>query len=143
MSVCLTDTIFPGTMFMCSPNRYLFYKSAFIATERYQFSRSTFFLGYRTDNDFPGALFLLRTDIDFPGSHFWISTNRYQFLRSTSYSYRTDKDFPGSLFEYQRTDRQFPGRNPPPNRYFSNRSRWLLSEKESTRLSRIGTWISE
>ena len=57
------------------------------------------------------------------------SPNRYRFFRSTSTATEQIKIFHEAFFEYRRTrqtDREFPGRYPPPNRYFSNRSRWLL-----------------
>ena len=112
------------------PNRYRFSRSTLIATEqmpifqkhffwlsnRYRFSRSIFFC-YRTDNDFPGSLFR-------------VSTNRYRFSRSTHIATEQIRIFQVAFFEYQRTDRQFQGIYPPPNRYFSNRFRWLLSKFE-------------
>ena len=48
--------------------------------------------------------------------------------------HRTDTDLLEAFFENQRTDRQFPGRYPSPNKYFSNRSRWLLSNALSARI---------
>ena len=99
MSVRRTDTIFPGTLFMCSPNNYRFSRSAFLATEQIQIFQD----------------------------HFFLATEQIMIFQERLFSYRTDNDFQEAFFEYQRTDRQFPGRYPPPNRKFRKRFRWLLS----------------
>ena len=103
---------FPGG-FMCSPNRYQFSRSTFLATEQIQIFQEHLFSD-RTDTDFPGALI------------FWLP-NRYRFSRNTFLATEQITIFQEAFFEYQRRDRQFPGRYPSPNRYFSIRSRWLLS----------------
>ena len=60
-------------------------------------------------------------------SNFMCSPNRYMI-------------FQDAFFEYHhRTDREFPGRYSPPNRYFRNRSRWLLclSQRRFSRPYRV------
>ena len=86
----------------------------------WKISRSTFFC-YQTDNDSPGRLFRIstNTDTDFPGAPLLsIATEQIRIFQE-------------AFFQSQGTDRQFPGRYSPQvsplNRYFSNRSRWLLS----------------
>ena len=74
----------------------------------------------------PPRLFSKLSVCFFPGAPFWLP-NWYRFSRSTSIATEQITIFQEAFFEYQRTDRQFPGRYPPPNRYFSNRSWWLLS----------------
>ena len=120
-----TDTDFPRALFLTTeqiaifqnhlfwlPNRYRFSRSTFLATEqipifqellflapnRYLFSRNTFF-GYRTDTPF--------------------LPNEYRFSGTLFLATEQITIFQKAFFEYQRT-------YPPPNRYFSNRSRWLL-----------------
>ena len=57
-----TYTIFPGTLFMCSPNGYRFSRSIFLATEQITIFQKAFFEYQRTDRQFPGR-YPLRTDI--------------------------------------------------------------------------------
>ena len=93
-----TDANFPGR-FVCSPNRYHFSRSPlYVFTEQIPIFQKHFF-SYRTDTNFPGALFMC-------------SPNRYQFSRSTFlateqiqifqehilFGYRTDTDFPWTPF---------------------------------------------
>ena len=65
----------------------------------------------------------------------------YLFVEQTLLSHRTDTNFPRNpylvlehiqIFQetpMPRTHRHFPGRYPLSNRYFVNRSRWLLSNR--------------
>ena len=102
--------IFTGN-FICSPNRYQFSRRICLFAEQILFFQESFLCVHRTDTGFPGA-------------RFWLP-NRYRFSRSPFLTTKQIPIFHEAFFEYQRTDRQFP-KEPPPNRYFSNSSRWLL-----------------
>ena len=92
-----TDTNFP-LRFVCSSNRY-------------HFSRSPFYVFTEQRPIFQEPLFWLSKRYRFSRSTF-LASKQIQIFQEHFFGYRTDADFPGSFFEYQRTDRQFPGRYP-------------------------------
>ena len=64
-SVRRTDTIFSGAHFMCSPNRYRFSRSTFLATEQIQIFQEHFFLATEQIPIFQEHLFSYQTDNNF------------------------------------------------------------------------------
>ena len=99
MSVRRTDTIFPGALFMCSPNRYRFSRSTVLATEQIPIFQEHLY-SHRTDTNFPGStfseqitIFQEQTDTDFPGA---LLSNINEQIPIFQIYNRTD--FPGSLF---------------------------------------------
>ena len=95
---------------------------------RYYFSRSSFYVFTEQIPIFQKPFFLATKQIQIFQEHFFLANKQILIFQEHIFSYRTDNDFPESLLEYQRTDRQFPGRFSPPNRYFSIRSWCLLSK---------------
>ena len=112
-------------------------------SKRHVFSRRFYlfveqtFLSHRTDTNFPRNPYLVlehirifqepllchRTDNHFPGS---LSSPRTPTIfQETLSSPRTHTIFQETPMP--RTHRHFPGRYPLSNKYFVNRSRWLLS----------------
>ena len=74
---------------------------------------------------FQEGLSVRRTDTNFPGKR-GLFSEQIPFSRSIFLATEQITIFQEAFFEYQRTDKQFPGRYLPPNRYFSIRSQWLL-----------------
>ena len=132
---------FPGGS-ICSSNRhefsrrvYMFFEQTRIFQEslskRHVFSRRFYLFVEQT-------LLSHRTDTNFPRNPYLV-LEHLRFFQEPLFSHRTDTHFPGSpiaipqtptIFQetpMPRTHRHFPGRYPLSNRYFVNRSRWLLS----------------
>ena len=72
------------------------------------------------------------------------SPNRYQSSRSSFLVTKQIPIFQEAFFEYHRTDRQFPGKYPSPNKCFRNRYRWLLSNipHKPERIASYGSFFS-
>ena len=149
-----TDRNFPGES-ICSSNRhefsrrvYMFFEQTRIFQEglskRHVFSRRFYLFVEQT-------LLSHRTDTNFPRNPYLVLSNTYEISRSLYFlieqilifqealsSPRTPTIFQETLssprthtifqeIPMPRTHRHFPGRYPLSNRYFVNRSRWLLS----------------
>ena len=126
--------------FICSLNRHVFFEQTQIFQEslsnRHLFSRRVYLfvkqtlLSHRTDTNFTRNPYLvLKHFTNFPIAFFIFSSNRYSFFKKL-YLFLEHIIFQETLMP--QTDRHFPGRYPSLNRYFVNRSRWLLSIDLST-----------
>ena len=94
MSVRQTDTIFPGSLFMCLPNRYrIFQILYFWLPNRYRFSRRPF---------------LASEQIPILQELFWLP-NRYRFSRITFLI----TIFQEAFFEHQRTEKAISSEGTP------------------------------
>ena len=103
---------------MCSPNRYRFSRSTFLATEQIQIFQEHLLFGYPTDTDFSGAPFQLPNRYRFSRSIYFLATEQIPIFQEHLFSYQTDNNFPGSFIRIS-TNRQVISRKvPPPNRYF-------------------------
>ena len=135
-----TDMNFPEGS-ICSSNRhefsrrvYLFFEQTRIFQEGYSkwhvFSRRFYLfveqtlLSHRTDTNFPRNPYLVLDTYSFSRSLYFIIEQILIFQEALS-SLRTHTYFQETPMP--RTHRHFPGRYPLSNRYFVNRSRWLLS----------------
>ena len=118
--------VFPGESICSSNRRNIFQESS---SNRHVFSRRFICSSNR-------PYYLIEQILIFPET--LISPQTHTNFPIPLFSHRTDFNFPGSplvlehiiIFQetpMPRTDRHFPGRYPPSNRYFDNRSRWLLS----------------
>ena len=144
---------FPGGS-ICSSNRHEFSRRVLCSSNRHEFSRRAYrkemffsrrfylfieqtLLSHQTDTNFPRnpylvlehirifqePLFFHRTDIRFPGS-----PRTHTIFQKTLSNLQTHTIFQETPMP--RTDTHFPGRYAPSNRYFINRSRWLLSNRK-------------
>ena len=82
---------------------------------------------------FQEPLFSHRTDINFPGDSIF-SSNKYSFSRKP---YLVLEHIIFQESPIPRIDWYFPGRYPLSNRYFDNRSRWLLSKQPPRQFLKI------
>ena len=144
---------FPGGS-ICSSNRHKFSKRFHLFVEQtWIFQEGLYVL--RTDTNFPGGLiektcffkevlsgssnrpYHLIEQINFPRNPYLV-LEHIRIFQEPLFSHRTDTHFQEALSSPRthtifqetpmpRTHRHFPGRHPLSNRYFFNRSRWLLS----------------
>ena len=135
-----TDMNFPGGS-ICSSNRHGFSRRAFEKTcffKEVLSVRRTDLISHRTDTNFPRNPYLvLEHTYEFSRSLYFLieqilifqealsSPRIHTIFQETLSSPRTHTIFQETPMP--RTDTHFPGRYPPSNRYFINRSRWLLS----------------
>ena len=110
------DMFFQGSS-ICSSNRpyylieqvLIFPENLIKSSNTYEFSRSLYF--------FIEQIFIFQEALSSPRTH--------TIFQETLSSPRTHTIFQETPIP--RTDTHFSGRYPPSNRYFTNRSRWLLS----------------
>ena len=123
---------FPGGS-ICSSNRHKFSRRVYIcSSNRHEFS----WRAYRKDMFFQGGSICLsnrpylshRTDTNFPRNPYLV-LEHIRIFQEPLFCYRTHTIFQETPMP--RTHRHFPGRYPLSNRYFVNRSRWLLSQQQT------------
>ena len=122
LSIRRTDIFFfPGGS-KCSSNRHEFFRRVYRADIRrvYLFFEQTI-LCHRTDTNFPRNLYL--DTYEFSRTLYFLIEQIFIFQEAIS-SPRTHYFLETPM---PRTNRHFPGRYPSSNRYFINRSLWLLS----------------
>ena len=114
-------------MSICSSNRHEFSSRVYRTDMFFQggsiCSSNRPLLFHRTDINFPETLIKSSKTYEFSKNLYFLIEQIFHFPEETLSSPRTH-----TIFPMPRTDRHFPGRYPPPpsNRYFVNRSQWLL-----------------
>ena len=123
--VCYYDQMQPPRLFSTKISVLFFQEHLFLDFGRKLHVFTEYICSLNRYQILPGELLVYRTDSDFQEHSFWLP-NRNWFSRSSFLA--TEQIIFFFILEYQRsTDRQFSGMYSPPNRYFSNRSRWLPS----------------